>query len=427
MKFWRKTAAALGLIALLAAGLFFGREAVVSAWLGHRLASALAAATGGNIELREVSWRDGVLRIGQAEWSGGPRMPGPWRATDLRASVGWPQLFDPLDQPLEIAIAEAEVVWPSDGEPGTGPAVSADRETALPPIDLLVGKCRLRFVDQKGWTIDGSQVRAVQKEGTWSLAAKGGSLALEGRPALQIERLTADNTNGAWTIGSFALKDSGNGVVAGSASHTSGVWSAEFSWQDLDLATLLTPEFAGHLGGQAAGDAVFKDGTLSGQMKIEGGESQAIGLFAKLASLIDKEEWNRIPWQIFRCKFIRRADGRTEFSDLQALSPKGLAVRGGGFYSLQSVGADLQVGVRAAGRPILGAFVPVLFSHERDGYYWTQVKIGGTPEAPTENLGARLAAAIALAPAAGAAQSAVEIPAAASEAVGGLLRGIMGR
>ena len=89
--------------------------------------------------------------------------------------------------------------------------------------------------------------------------------------------------------------------------------------------------------------------------------------------------------------------------------------------------ADLQVGVRAAGRPILGAFVPVLFSHERDGYYWTQVKIGGTPEAPTENLGARLAAAIALAPAAGAAQSAVEIPAAASEAVGGLLRGIMGR
>ena len=102
-------------------------------------------------------------------------------------------------------------------------------------------------------------------------------------------------------------------------------------------------------------------------------------------------------------------------------------MRGGGFYSLQSVGADLQVGVRAAGRPILGAFVPVLFSHERDGYYWTQVKIGGTPEAPTENLGARLAAAIALAPAAGAGQSAVEIPAAASEAVGGLLRGIMGR
>ena len=68
MKFWRKTAAALGLIALLAAGLFFGREAVVSAWLGHRLAPALAAATGWNIELREVSWRDGELRIGQVEW-----------------------------------------------------------------------------------------------------------------------------------------------------------------------------------------------------------------------------------------------------------------------------------------------------------------------------------------------------------------------
>ena len=426
MKFWPKMAAALGLIALLAAALFFGREAMVSAWLSHRLAPALAAATGGNIALREVSWRDGVLRAGQIELSGG-LLPGQWRATDLRATVGWPQLFDPLGQPLEIAIAEAEVVWPADDEPRPGPPASSKPGTALPPLDLLVGKYRLRFAHEEGWTIDGSQVRAVQKAGGWSLAAKGGSLALAGRPALQIERLTADYAGGAWTIGSFALKDAGNGVLAGSASNTSGVWSAEFSWQDLDLATLLTPEFAGHLGGQAAGDAVFKDGTLSGQMKIEGAESKAVGLFAKLASLIDNEEWNQIPWQIFRFKFIRRADGRTEFSDLQALSPKGLAVRGGGFYSPQSVGADLQVGVRAAGRPLLGAFVPVLFSHERDGYYWTQVKIGGTPEAPTENLGARLAAAIALAPAEGAAKSAVEIPAAASEAVGGLLRGILGR
>lgn len=426
MKFWPAMAAALGLSALLAVALFFGGEAMVGAWLSHRLAPALAAATGGNIVLREVSWRDGVLRAGQIELSGGSLLPGHWRATDLRATVGWPQLFDPLGQPLEIALAEAEVVWPAEDEPRPGPA-SSGPGTALPPLDLLVGQCRLRFAHEEEWTIDGAQVRAVQKAGAWSLAAKGGSLALAGRPALQIERLTADYAGGAWTIGSFTLKDSGNGVLAGSATQTSGDWSAEFSWQDLDLAALLTPEFAGHLGGQADGDAVFKDGTLRGQMKIEGGESKAVGLFVQLASLIDNEEWDRIPWQIFRFKFIRRADGRTEFSELQALSSQGLAVRGSGFSAPQSVGADLQVGVRAAGRPVLGAFVPVLFSHQRDGYYWTEVKIGGTPEAPTENLGARLATAIALAPAAGAAKSAAEIPAAAAEAVGGLLRGILGR
>jgi len=427
MRGWHLPVGLVVALLVVAGAAFLFREDLANYWIKRQLTGTLKRSLGAEVALQGVAWKDGVLKVEHFHLTGGNYPFQSLEARELRAMIDWKHLLEPSLQPLEIAIAEAEVVWRSDDEPRTGSAAPSGQRAASPPIDLLVSKCRVRFADERGWNIDGSQVRAVQKAGAWSLAAKGGSLALEGRPALLMERLTADNTGGAWTVGSFALKDTGNGVLAGSATNASGDWSAEFSWQDLDLATLLTPDFAGHLGGQAAGDAVLKDGTLSGQMKIEGGESKAVGLFVQLASLIDDEEWDRIPWHIFRFKFIRHADGRTEFSDLQALSPKGLAVHGGGFYSPQSVGADLQIGVRAAGRPLLGAFVPVLFSHERDGYYWTQVKIGGSPEAPTENLGARLAAAIALAPAAGAAKSAVEIPAAASEAVGGLLRGILGR
>lgn len=427
MKRWLIPVAVLAALLVVAGAAFLLRENIANYWIKRQLAGTLARALAAEVDLQGVAWKDGILKVQRFRMAGGNHPFQRLEARDLRAPVDWEHLLDPSSRNLEIAIAEADLVWRSDDGPRDEPAAPSGDAPALPRLDLLVGKCHLRHADHRGWTVDGSQVRAVQNAGTWSLSAKGGSLAAEGRPLLQIERLSAENSGRGWNIGGFALKDAGDGVMAGSATNTGGLWSAEFSWQDLDLATLLTPNYAGHLGGKIAGDAALKDGVLSGKMQIDGGETKAVGLLVELADLIDGTEWNNLPWNIFRFNFTRREDGRLEFTDLQALSPKGLAVRGGGFYSPQSVGANLQVGVRAAGRPLLGAFVPVLFSHERDGYYWTQVKIGGTPAAPTENLGARLAAAVALAPAAGAAQSAVEIPAAASEAVGGLLREILRR
>ena len=195
--------------------------------------------------------------------------------------------------------------------------------------------------------------------------------------------------------------------------------------QDLDLAALAPPEVASHLVGTASGDAVLKDGVLRGQMKISGASTKTVGLLVKLASLVDGEDWSDVPWTIFRFDFTRQADGRVEFSNLQALSSKGIAVRGSGHLAPARLGADLQVGIRREGRPYLGAFVPILFSHERDGYYWMAVKVGGTPAAPTENLSTRIVAALAVAPAAGAAESAVQVPAEAVEAVGGALRDLL--
>ena len=110
---------------------------------------------------------------------------------------------------------------------------------------------------------------------------------------------------------------------------------------------------------------------------------------------------------------------------MQALTEKGVAVRCSGHYAADSIAADLQLGVRREGRPYLGAFVPVLFSHERDGYCWTTVEVGGRPGALTENLSARVASALVTVPATGVIDSAVEVPEAAGEAAGGLLRSLL--
>ena len=71
--------------------------------------------------------------------------------------------------------------------------------------------------------------------------------------------------------------------------------------------------------------------------------------------------------------------------------------------------------------------MPAIFRAEKSGYLWTTVKISGSPQKPEEDLSARLAAAVAIVPAATAVEAAAEIPGAAVDAASGLLRSLLGR
>jgi len=427
VKRWQILAAVVAALLIAAGAAFLLRENIANYWIKRQLAGKLTRALGAEVDLQGVAWKDGVLTARRFQMSGGDYPFQSLEAHTLRAIVDWRDLLDPSSQPLRVEIAEVDVVWVPNAEPNEKPTAPSARSPASRPLDLRVEKCSLRRDDGQGWSVDGTRVHAMEDAGIWSLSAEGGSLIAEGRPPLQIERLAAENKDGVWSIGGFALKNANRGTIAGSAVNSGGIWSAEISWQDLDLTMLVPPDFSGHLGGRATGDAVLKDGVLSGKTKIEGAETQTVGIFVRLASLLDHEEWNRIPWHIFRFNFVWQADGRMEMTDLQAVSSKGLTVLGKGHFAPDRIDADLRVGVRAAGRPILAAFVPVLFDRRKDGYYWTRVRVGGTPAAPTENLSERVAAALTLAPAAGAAESVIGIPGSASEVIGGLLREMLPR
>jgi len=428
MTFRRIAAAALVLIVLFAAALFLGREALVNAWLDRRLAHTLAAAAGGNIELREVSWRNGVLRAGQAAWSGGPLRDGQLRATDVRAAVEWKQLFDPLSQPLHVEIGTAEWVLADREETSSAPnAPTADRAVSWPPVDLLVGRLTLRHASHEGWVLRDTAARAVREGGTWAFSARGGTAAGPGAAALEIERISASHDGKAWKIGGFALREADGGMLAGSAAEESGAWSGELSWQDIDLARLLPPDLAERASGRISGDASLRESVLRGQAKVTGGKMTKLPQFVKMASLFAGEDWNEVPWDVFRFNFTREADGGVVFEKLQAVSPKGIALHGAGSYAPDRLEAKLQLGVAQENRPWLLAFMPVIFRAEQSGYFWTTVNISGTPQHPVEDLSARLAAAVAVVPATTAVEAAAEIPGAAVEAAGGLLRSLLGR
>ncbi len=147
----------------------------------------------------------------------------------------------------------------------------------------------------------------------------------------------------------------------------------------------------------------------------------------KLASIFDGENYDNVPWETLEFGFLRDERGAVLVSDLVAVSSKGLALRGSGAVAPDYLSADLQLGLLREGRPWLVGFIPVLFREEKEGYLWTSVKVGGSPEAPTEDLTTRVVAALAAAPAAEVVDTAVEIPVSAIEAAGGLLRGLLGQ
>ena len=424
---WKIALPVLGLLLVLAAGvLFLLREELANYWIRNQLAGQLAEALGAEVDLQGVAWKDGVLQARRLRLAGGNFPFTRLEARGLRAVVDWQRILEPSAEPLHLEITEADVTLHRASEGRSAGAQGASRPgVSAPPLDLLIGRLTLRHADDAGWSIDGTSLRALQQGDSWTFAGNGGTFSFPGWPGMEIERISAEYNGGHWHVRSFAFKDKQGGVLGGSAAHADGLWSGEFTWQDVDLKAFVPENVAANICGVSSGDAVLKDGVLSGKMKLTGASSKAVGLLVKFASMLDREDWSEVPWQIFLFDFQRHADGRIDFAEFQALSPKGIAVRGDGHYAPDSLGADLQVGIRREGRPYLGAFMPILFSHERDGYFWTPLKISGTPSQPKENLTGRIVSAMAVVPVAGAAEAAVEVPAAATEAVGNLLRGLL--
>jgi len=427
VKFLRMTGVIV--LVLLAAGgaAWLLRDELLARVLPGRLASELSQLLGAEVEIGDAGYRDGTLRVGRGVVTGEAMPFERLEFEDARTALDWRQWREWTKSPLHIEAAKLDLVW-RDGAAGSGakiPRVSA--ADSLPPLDILAARFSFRRADAAGWQLRDTAARLRRENGAWSVSARDGFFEAPGWPAMKIERLSIEQQGRDWRVPSFALADEQGGVLAGSAVMEDGKVTGEFSWQDLQVSGFLPEEAASYFSARSSGDARLEEGELRGSMKLAGAETRHLPALVKLASVFRRENYDTVPWESVRFEFLRGPDGTVTFANLLAVSPAGLAVRGSGTVSARTLSADLQLGVRREGRPWLVAFVPVLFRNEKDGYLWTAVKVGGTPQKPTEDLSPRIVAAIAALPAAEAVEAATEIPAGAVEAAGGLLRELLGR
>ncbi len=427
MKFLRVLGWLVAAVLILGLLAWSYRAELAEYWVNRDLEARLVERLGPGTEITGARWKDGMLRVDQLGL-GGERWP--FKRLDL-AGVAVPVDLEDLrtgtKRPRQIEVAEATLARADSAAPATAGEVQGE----WPLADVIIERFHSTAADGNGWAARDVRLRAINDGGSWSFSATGGTLATPGLTPMTLQRLSAGLRDGRWEVGSFALVGGKGGALGGSAVEgANGQWSGEFSWQDLDVSDLLDAKRAEHFAGRVSGDAVFKDGVLHGRMRLAGAEMRSVPLLLKLASLFDGENWTVVPWEKIEFQFARAPDGRISFYDLDALSPNGLIVRGEGVVSHDLLSATLEVGVRSEGRPWLMAFMPVLFRTHQEGYLWTTVRLGGTPDAPREDLTPRVVAALAAVPASEAleaAGSAAEIPAGAVEAASSLLRGLLGR
>jgi hypothetical protein len=431
-----KAVRVLLVLAAMAAGLggaaYLLREDILNWWLQRKLAGELSQRFGAKVEMEGVRYRDGVLSTGRCRISG-DRMPFvSLEIKEARLPIGLERLDNPSGEPLRIEAAAADLVWrdepsPSAGLPGEGNAASGASAKSMPVIEMAVGAFSFRHEDSAHWRIKESAVRGNFAAGNWSFSAHGGTLALPRWPEFRIENISGEHSGKETRIADCSVSESKGGTLSGWTSSSDGEWSGEFQWQGIGMELVLPASAMKHFQGKSHGNARLASGVLTGKMQLEGAEARNLPTLVKLASIFTGEDYSSVAWETVQFDFIRDARGAVLIEGLSAVSPKGLALRGSGAFAKDHLSADLELGLIREGRPWLVAFMPLLFRTEKDGYLWAPVKVGGTPEAPVEDLTSRVVAALAVAPATQAVETATEIPASAVEAAGSLLRGLLGR
>lgn len=413
---------------LLAGAAFYFREALAGLWIKHRLASTLSAVLGADVELEGVDLADGLLRARALRMSGDHLPFHRLGARDVRTSFDWQYFFQAPSGPMEIRTVALEIVRREPGEENrAGHGGESAPGKPMPSLDLEIGSLDIRDSKDAGWRLRDVAAHARSDAGGWYFSGKGGRVSLPGFPELHLERISAEHRGNAWHITDFSVNDGDGGTLAGSATLLNGEWSAKFAWKEAGMAQMLPGSVKQHFAGKSSGTATLENGILLGTASITGAEAKAVPVLLKLASLFAGENWSTVPWETFEFDFVRDRDGNISFSRLAAVSPKGLKVEGSGRLTADSLAADFQVGVESKGRPWLVAFMPVLFRSEKEGYFWTAVRVGGTPASPTEDLTTRVVAALAAAPVDGAVKAASELPGAAVEAADSVLKTLMGR
>lgn len=405
------------------------REEIINWWLQRQLAVQLSKISGADVRLEHVRYRDGLLSAGRCRVTGGDMAFERLEIADIKVPIDWERIKHPAGEPLRLEASSVDLVWRNaPGNRSDGFAARAEQDgVKLPVLEMSVGKFSYRREDSSGWRIADTAVRGKFDAGVWSFSGEGGTLHAPGWPEMSIGSLAGQHRPDETLIEHFAVSGPKGGAVEGSAKAVSGRWSGDFRWTNIGMDLMLPEGAMKHFFARSSGKAHLAEGTFRGQMELQEAEARNLPALVKLASIFTGEDYRTVAWETARFDFIRDARGAVLIENLTAVSSKGLFLRGSGAFAQDHLSADLELGLKREGRPWLVAFMPVLFRTEEDGYLWTPVKVGGTPQTPTEDLTTRVVAALAVAPVKEAVDTAVEAPATAVEAAGNLLRGLFGR
>ena len=387
---------------------FFIRSDSFRDWLSKRVSRSLRA----DGQFEPLTWEGSNFRSAGFSATGNPKSTlRSLKITNIAAHIDWHQL---LKGQLLIDNVTVEKI---DADLGKGTAQRTPEAAHQPPgfkfssllpsqlrVDhIYVADATVHWQTNRGDTgqFTNTKISATQSQpDQWDVEAIGGKVQHAAYPLIEIERAEGTIGREAITIrdakatlsGATAIRVTGNIAIA---KQLNAILNVDFT----DLNSNVVFPAAWQLGGKLSGHLVYKGnldrfehGEVTGSVKMSDAAVDLANVFGTLHQLAKFGGLNDVRLDSIATD-IRYQERNTRFSNFRAGYQDQIRVEGSGSIGPDHVDADLAVGLS----PKILGWIPgaeeKVFTDQKDGLHWTEVRISGTPEQPKEDLTKRLVSA----------------------------------
>ncbi len=234
----------------------------------------------------------------------------------------------------------------------------------------------------------------------WLIEARSGFVRQTGWPELALESAKLRSNGETLFLTESAFRAGSGRLTASGEVNLTRAAKLQAELTQVPLAPLLSPDWRLRLHGDLNGRVRLQADLPAGAVRSEGelqlvhGQLEALPVLEQIASFTRTERFRRIALTKASAVFTH-ADGVTIAKDVLLESDGLLRVEGGCTIAGDQLDGTFQVGVTAASLQWLPGSQARVFTVQRDGYFWTTLRLTGPVAHPHEDLSRRLMAAAA--------------------------------
>ena len=311
------------------------------------------------------------------------------------------QINDLQIQRLKIRFGSLIPEW--KGRVSSFPENAGSKESSWIPNRLDIRHAQIQQVDLN-WNFEGGvggvqEMRvSLEPEGTALRAsAVGGVLVQSGFPNLKVDHLKIRYQHPDLFVTDALLKLGDAGVInlSGQIALDRGeALDLQSSFSGISITQFLPEDWRAKLHGNVAGEATVEGGGLDsmqviGTLRLNNAQIEALPILDKIAAFTSTVQFRRLTLHTVSADF-NWTKSKCRFSHLLIESQGLIRVEGDGVVDRGNLNGNFMVGIAPTTLRWLPGSQEHVFTQERAGFVWTQVKVSGSLMDPQEDLSPRL-------------------------------------
>ncbi len=374
-----------------------------------------SAAMRADVTLDPLQWAGSSVYSARLEALGNADAPlKSLAARQLRGSVDWRAIFDGAWRIERIDVVRLDAEWRGNGvrrdrsEPAVG-AQSVPRGRSFfdgwLPRRFEVGEVAVQSANlavEGVGSLRETELTARPEGSGWVFDGSGGQIDWPRMAGVEIEDFRLRLQQGILFVTDASLRagEAGRIGLSGEVGSADRPVALRAEWTQVDCSAFLDTTWRERLRGKSSGNADFTGGggdplRSTGRFVVTDGSLEGLPVQAQIAKFARSPQFERMPIHELSGDFVI-VGGDTVIRNF-VLESKGLLKVAGDLRvrADRTLDGTFRIGVTSQTLRWLPGSRERIFTESRDGYLWTDLRVGGTMDDPTENLSTRLAQATA--------------------------------